>query len=394
MKKYLLPLIVTLLTLLPTLASAQSNERMLIYSKSGEIFPYRVEHVDSIKFLNNEQDLTLNPTVIAHPDGKTGWMKLKVGSVGSDVKRLKVIIPETFMIAQMSDAECMRLFNPDLAARMGLSVFEVEAEKEYDLSQMQQGYAYTAVFLPYDELGCPGNVKRVDFTVSKGPLAGNPQVEVKFSNITQTGYTFTVTPNEDVAGYYLLNDETNSDSRNQIMQMMRIPDLHHYVVLYGKDFATQDAYTGVHEMTMDNFKPGVEYTLFIVIKDKNGQLSDVYTNFTVTTAKKGTSETATVKVEVKDITETSATVVSTPDANTSVYRETIIEKSKFSEQEMLSYLKDTPDNLSLPYHSETFTQQWNELKSGTAYYAVALAKNADGKWGPLTKVEFTTKKKP
>ncbi len=64
MKKQLLHIIlVGLLALLPSLALAQSNERMLIYSKSGEILPYRIEHIDSIKFLTDEVDLTLNPTV-------------------------------------------------------------------------------------------------------------------------------------------------------------------------------------------------------------------------------------------------------------------------------------------------------------------------------------------
>lgn len=46
--------------------------------------------------------------------------------------------------------------------------------------------------------------------------------------------------------------------------------------------------------------------------------------------------------------------------------------------------------MSLPYLSGPYTWTWPDLKPGTAYYAVAMAKNADGKWGPLTKVEFST----
>ena len=46
MKKQILHIIlVGLLALLPSLALAQSNERMLIYSKSGEILPYRIESI-------------------------------------------------------------------------------------------------------------------------------------------------------------------------------------------------------------------------------------------------------------------------------------------------------------------------------------------------------------
>ncbi len=120
MKKQILHIILGgLLALLPTLAMAQSSERMLIYSKSGEVLPYRIEHIDSIKFLSDEVDLSLNPTVAAHENGKTGWMKLKVGALGGDVQRLQVVIPESYMIANMDDMQCLRLFTPEMAARMG-----------------------------------------------------------------------------------------------------------------------------------------------------------------------------------------------------------------------------------------------------------------------------------
>lgn len=390
MKKQLLHIVLAgLLALLPSLALAQSNERMLIYSKSGEVLPYRIEHIDSIKFLSDEVDLTLNPTVTPHENGQTGWMKLKVGSVGSNVRRIQVIIPESFMIANMDDMQCLRLFTPEMAARMGVQIFDVEGDKEYDLSGLQRGYTYTALFLPYDEIGCAGNVKRVEFTVPNGELAGNPQIKVDFSNITQTGYTATLTPNGDVSGYFFLNIETDDPTLDQMMQMMRVPDLKHYIVQFGADFNTHKPHEGVQESVMTEFKPGTSYTVYVVLIDKDGQYSDVQ-KFTVTTQKKGTSATAHVSIEVKDITKTEATVVNTPDENTSSYRETIVEKSLYNEADMIKYLQETPDNMSLPYHREPYTWTWPELKPGTTYYALAMAKNGDNEWGPLTKVEFTT----
>ncbi|MDY3111783.1 MAG: hypothetical protein SOW36_03960 [Porphyromonas sp.] len=368
---------------------AQSNERMLIYSKSGEVLPYRVEHIDSIKFLTNELDLTLNPTVTPHADGTTGKMKIKVGDVGGDVRSIKVIIPESYMIAQMNAMQCLRLFTPEMAARMGVQIFNVEGGKKYDLSGLQRGYTYTALFLPYDEIGCAGNVKRIEFTVPNGKLADNPKIEVNFSDITTTGYTATLTPNDDVKGYFFLNMETNDPTLDQMMQMMRIPDLKHYIVQLGADFKTRKPHEGVQKSVMTDFKPGTSYTVYVVLIDADGQYSDVQ-KFTVTTEKKGTSETAQVSIKVKDITKTEATVVNTPDANTSTYRETIIPKSTYNEADMIKYLQKTPDNMSLPYHSDEFTQTCSNLKPGSAYYAIAMAKNADGEWGPLTKVEFTT----
>ncbi len=390
MKKQLLHIIlVGLLALLPSLALAQSNERMLIYSKSGEILPYRIEHIDSIKFLTDEVDLTLNPTVTPHADGTTGKMKLKVGDVGGDVRSIKVILPESFMIANMNDMQCLRLFTPEMAASMGIQIFNVEGGKEYDLSGMQQGYDYTALFLPYDELGCPGNVKRVDFTVPKGQLAGNPKMEVTFSNVTPTGYTATLKPNADVAGYFFLNDLTDATARDQMMQMFGIPDLKHYIVLYGTDFETRKAHEGEKTSEMTEFIPGTSYSVFVVLVDKDGQYSDVQ-EFKVTTAKKGTSETAKVNVEIKEVSESAVIVVNTPDENTSSYREIVVEKSTYNEAEMLKFLKESPESMSLPYRTEAYTSAWNGLKAGTAYYALAIAKNGNNEWGPLTKVEFTT----
>lgn len=390
MKKQLLHIIlVGLLALLPSLAMAQSNERMLIYSKSGEVIPYRIEHIDSIKFLSDEVDLSLNPTITPHENGKTGWMKLKVGMVGGNVQNIKVIIPESFMIANMDDMQCLRLFTPEMSARMGVQIFNVDGGKEYDLSGLQQGYTYTALFLPYDEIGCAGNVKRVEFSVPKGKLAGDPKVEVAFSDITTTGYTATITPNDDVAGYFFFNNETDDPSLDQMMQMMRIPDLKHYIVQFGRDITTSKPYVGVQKSVMTEFKPGTSYTVYMVLIDQEGQYSDIQ-KFTVTTLKQGTSETARVSIEVKDITKTEATVVTTPDENTASYRETIVEKSLYNEENIIKYLQETPDNMSLPYHSGPYTWTWSDLKPGTSYYAVAMAKNSDGKWGPLTKVEFST----
>lgn len=390
MKKQILHIILgALLALLPSLAMAQNSERMLIYSKSGEVLPYRIEHIDSIKFLSDEVDLSLNPTVAAHENGKTGWMKLSVGSVGSNVQRIQVIIPESYMIANMDDMQCLRLFTPEMAARMGNQIFEVEGNKEYDLSGLQRGYTYTALFLPYDEIGCAGNVKRIEFTVPNGKLAGNPKIEVNFSDITTTGYTATLTPNDDVTGYFFLNMETDDPTLDQMMQMMRIPDLKHYIVQFGADFNTREPHEGVQESVMTDFKPGTSYTVYVVLIDTDGQYSDVQ-KFTVTTEKKGTSETAHVSIEVKDITKTTATIVNTPDENTSSYRETIVEKSLYNEENIIKYLQETPDSQELPYHSDEYTWTWPKLKPGTTYYAVAMAKNGDNEWGPLTKVEFTT----
>lgn len=263
--------------------SAQSNDRMLIYSKSGEVFRYRAEHIDSIKFLTEDVDLTLNPEIIPHPNGQTGAMKLGIGHTGKDVQYIKVILPETYQVSKMNDFQLLRLFDPSSPARTGIQIFDVEKEKEYDLTGMQRGYNYTAVFLPYDKEGCPGNITKVEFSVPLEKLSGNPNITINFTDVSSDGFKVKFEPNSDTKEYFYLCDETDGNTREQMLQAMGIPDMKHYIVQFGKDFKTQKAHKGNKEQTYNGLKPGVQYTMYIVLVDANGQYSDLHEEFSITT---------------------------------------------------------------------------------------------------------------
>lgn len=375
----------------PTEAQAQSGERMLLYTKSGKVIPYRVQHLDSIKFLTDKVDLALHLQIAPHPNGATGAMKLTIGAVGQNVRRISFVLPEAHQVAKMDEYQCLQLFDPEEAARARLQILEAEGNKQYDLPSMQRGYSYTALFLPYDELGCPGDVTRVQFTVPLGSLKGEPSMQVPFSDVKANGFKAKLIPNGDVKGYFYLCEETNNPARDQKMQELGIPDLKHYVVQFGVDPETGKPYEGVKEKTFSELKKNVEYTLYVVLIDAEGQYSDLYDTFKVITKPKGTSETASCTIEVTEITEQTATITTTPDVNTSSFREAIFPKGAKTEEEMLAYLRDTPETALLPFHTEKRTWVWEELEPATTYIAIALAKNADDKWGPLVQKEFTTK---
>ena len=375
----------------PAVAQAQNGERMLLYTKSGKVIPYRVQHLDSIKFLTDNIDLALHPQIAPRPDGATGAMKMNVGAVGQNVRRISYVLLEAHQTAKMDEYQSLRLFDPEEAARTGVQIFEAEGNMQYDLPSMQRGYSYTALFLPYDELGCPGDVTRVRFTVPLGSLKGAPSIQVDFSEVQGNGFKAKMTPNGDVKGYFFLCEETNNPARNQKMQELGIPDLKHYVVQFGIDPDTGMPYEGVKEKTFSELKKNVEYTLYVVLIDAEGQYSDLYDTFKVITKPKGTSETASCTIEVTEITEQTATITTTPDVNTSAFRRSIFKKGTKTEEEMLAYLRDTPETAQLPFYTEPQTQVWEGLDPATTYVAVALARNADDKWGPLARKEFTTK---
>lgn len=394
MKKiYFFPAFVALLfSLIPGLTFAQNDDRVLIYSASGEIIGMRAEHIDSIKFLTEPVDMTLNPTIVPHEDGETGKMKVKIGTGGADVSYIKLVIPETYMIENMNDYQLLTMFDVEKAKQRNLDVYTVALEQEYDLSGLQRGYSYTALFLAYDQYGCPDNVHKVEFTVPNGPLAGNPVVNVKIEEVKYNGFKVYFEPNDDVKGYFFLADLTDNPSREQMMKMFGIPDLKHYVIQLGTDFATRKAHTGAKDFSYKDFSPNTEYSVFVVLVDANGQYSDVL-EYKQTTAKKGTAETAHVTIEVSDITSTSAAVTNTPDENTSSYREVVFKKDEGNLPEIEKMLKEEPESMELPFRMEAFTQIWQDLVPGATYVAVAIARNANNEWGPTATKEFTLPEK-
>ena len=106
----------------PAVAQAQNGERMLLYTKSGKVIPYRVQHLDSIKFLTDNIDLALHPQIAPRPDGATGAMKMNVGAVGQNVRRISYVLLEAHQTAKMDEYQSLRLFDPEEAARTGVQI--------------------------------------------------------------------------------------------------------------------------------------------------------------------------------------------------------------------------------------------------------------------------------
>lgn len=87
------------------------------------------------------------------------------------------------------------------------------------------------------------------------------------------------------------------------------------------------------------------------------------------------------------------TVTFTPNDQTALYHDVICVKDKYEENGGDKWTKeylmqDIPMN---PDWNQYGVDNYSfEATPNTAYYALALAKNAKGEWGPLTKHEFTT----
>lgn len=381
-----------LVALLPAVAFAQQHDRMFIMTKSGETIPVRTEHIDSIIFLTSEQNMTIRPTITPHSSGETGMMKLASGSASDDVAYIKVIIPESHRVAHLEGYKFFTAFTDKFAKRLNETIYTINKDSEYDLSSLQRGYKYTALFLAYDGHDCPApSVYKLEFEVPNGPLKGSPALNITVSDKTYSGYKVKISPNSDVRGYYFFNDLVDNPDREQLMKQFGFPDLKHYVVGIGTEWKTRKAYQGEHEMTFNRFLPNTEYAIYYVMEDQNGQLSDV-AQYKITTEKKGTSKPARVAIEIGEVTASTAEVTCKPDENCSIYRETIYIKEAGNKEDIINMLKNARTNdMQTPTHIDENSHKWTDLQSKTTYVAIAIAQNADGVWGEATTVEFTTK---
>lgn len=369
---------------------AQVRERMVVYPKGGSPVGYWVDRTDSVMFLTDEADLKVNLKVTPPTTPQAGAMHLEF-DFGLDVKKVKVAFPERFMIRGdlngMTQDQLMEAFS-----RMESHEFTPTGPKaELDVSGLQQGYSYYVFFYPEDEYGCAGDVKYLPFDVPAAAIEGNPQVKVDFVNIGTTSLEIKFTPNDETLGYYYLVMPVNDPNLEMMMQMMGIPDLQHYVTIFGVDFNTRKQHVGPHEIKIDGLASGTEHGVYLVLIDKNGQYTQVIDTDRATTKVLGTDKKANITLTIKEKTATSVKFVCKPDENTTVYRVAVLEKAKYDAAAVESAFKESPDeDMNIPLYAEQKTLNANGLTPNTEYVVVAMPRNLKKEWGDLTTLEFKT----
>ncbi|NCA84511.1 MAG: T9SS type A sorting domain-containing protein [Clostridia bacterium] len=133
--------------------------------------------------------------------------------------------------------------------------------------------------------------------------------------------------------------------------------------------------------------PNTEYTIYARPLDANGVAFPLNT-INVTTLTGGGNGLAEIQVAVTQITDSSARLIATPNAETAVFFDGLITKEYFDEIGQDSAVAVIKDNGYPQYDTDDWV--WIDLFAATDYYAIAIGKNALDAWGPATIVEFTT----
>ncbi len=203
-------------------------------------------------------------------------------------------------------------------------------------------------------------------------------VEISDIATTNTTVTATFTPNEDCASYYyLLGTEAEMA---MWVQMMQTP-LEQLVMMWGIQA------TGVVTYTWTDQAPGTEYTIYVVPVNADSTLGEMVTA-TATTTTAGGPGVSEIEMTVEVLSPTEVMTYTTPNDQTAEYRYGLITQEFYNEIGEDSLVKIIAADPYAVYEYDEWL--WIDLEENTDYFGYARGKNANGEWGTITLVPFTT----
>lgn len=397
MKKLFTILALALATLT---ASAQTDvpNRMLIKQGNEQnptIKAFAINKVQEVNFARVDGEIKATIAFDSYVKKDDGQDMLKLAITRSESCESYCIDVLPANLAKLYDDDTMaKYFEQKNAKKM----YEDFTSGELTGIELKGNTNYTVITLGYDQYGVPGETSRADFTTPKEQTVGTPSVTCNFDEITGTSFTVTVTPNADCGEYFLVQLgrgelEKQFEEWGARMGYANIGDMIKGFAWYG--------HNEVYTQTFGDLLPCTDYDLIILPTDVNGTYGDIIT-VPVTTAKQGGEGVAEMTITYDAVGGDAENgyylpVTYTPNDQTSIHHDLLIEKNFFNQNytdESLAALMKSDTNPFNPY--DTYwnaigvkNEKWN-CTPGETYYAVSIAKNANGEYGPFAKVEIVT----
>lgn len=397
MKKLFTILVLALATLT---ASAQTDvpNRMLIKQGNEQnptIKAFAINKVQEVNFARVDGEIKATIAFDSYVKKDDGQDMLKLAITRSESCESYCIDVLPANLAKLYDDDTMaKYFEQKNAKKM----YEDFTSGELTGIELKGNTNYTVITLGYDQYGVPGETSRADFTTPKEQTVGTPSVTCNFDEITGTSFTVTVTPNADCGEYFLVQLgrgelEKQFEEWGARMGYANIGDMIKGFAWYG--------HNEVYTQTFGDLLPCTDYDLIILPTDVNGTYGDIIT-VPVTTAKQGGDGVAEMTITYQEVGGDAENgyylpVTYTPNDQTSIHHDLLIEKNFFNQNytdESLAALMKSDTNPFNPY--DTYwnaigvkNEKWN-CTPGETYYAVSIAKNANGEYGPFAKVEIVT----
>ncbi|WP_333577849.1 hypothetical protein [Leyella stercorea] len=366
--------------------------RMIIHSSVASK-AYAVDHVDSISFARKEGEVKANVEFLSYEKNEDEGDIVYVKVTRTDPKStFKIDVLPTNTAKRYDDITFARYFEQQSTSQKLAEDFE-QGKLSGFAREFTANTPYTVVTLAYDEYGVPCQVSRANFTTPKVPTVGTPSVTYTIDETTSSSFTLTVTPNKDCEEFYWCQFEKGK-AQEQFEQWGPMFGLSSIEAMI-KQFSGKP-YSEEATNTWNELAPGTDYEVAVLPVDVEGNFGDLVYIYVTTKGQGGegiAQVTATVGDFVKYEDSYVQTVTFTPNDQTALYHDAICAKDKYEElggdkwakEYLMQDIKEDPNWNQYGVDKYPFTATPN-----TAYYALALAKNAKGEWGPLTKHEFTT----
>ena len=210
-----------------------------------------------------------------------------------------------------------------------------------------------------------------------GLKAQSPAVEVSIDGTTAFTITAQFTMNETCTHYAICTAPTGEMGQWASNFGMTMEQL---VTAWGIDFQSDTAYTWT------GMAPATDYEVFVVAMSATDTAEATVT--IATTASLGGEGTSVITIELSEITTNSVRMITTPNDQTALYYNGLVTADLFNEvgaDSCMSILKLSPYTL---YDVDDWI--WEDLESGSEFYALAQGQNINGEWGEIAVASFTT----
>ena len=373
-------------------AQTENPNRLIMMSQAGNK-DYALDKIDSIYFAKKEGQVRADVKFLKYvkDDKKGDILHVAVTRTDPNCSYCIDVLPANTakrysddVLAQYFDQQKTTKFYKDFT----------DAELTGFKQELEPNTKYTVFTVAYDEYGVACEASRADFTTPKTPLIGNPAISYTIDETTTSSITLTVTANEDCFGYYwCLFDKGQAQAQfEQWGPMFGFQNIESMIAQFsGKKYEKVTTYT------WKDLKPGTEYDICVVPVDEAGTYADMVT-IPVTTKQQGGEGVAQVAItsggasvqKTDDGDKLTYTIIFTPNDQTAVYHDGVVSKKKFDEdgeEFWKNYLLN--GNPQDPNYNQYGVDKYTfEANVGEEYYGIAIAKNANGEYGPMVKELF------
>lgn len=375
-------------------AQAGEPNRMIVYPADGpQSGAFMIERVDRIEFATVEGEVAADVKILS-----TSKAELKVDVIRTEecMSYLLDVIPGV-MAHQLET-------NPAGAA----SYLRSKGAKSYyedfsggtlsGIEDLEAATEYAVITVGADRYGVDCSVRAAYFTTANPDLVGDPRVTAEFVSCTKNDLTVKISANADVSEFYTVIGEkgTLQQQYETFAPMFGFSNIGQMVEMWGQIPRPGNS---TDNYTFSGLDPNTDYELYIQPLDAKGQQGPLYI-LDCHTEKQGGSGASVITITPGDYILNdwgdeklpSQFFTFTPNDQTWCYRIGVYTEEQYETQkdEIFAYLKSDPEQPTAYWFQYETLETDYQINPNTKVYAMAVGKNADGEWGEVTVLPYTT----